>query len=84
MQEKTLTQELIDLRTRGRALYAIYIVTTNDIPKFRTEEILRAVESLSDERAEIYARKYEEYILSQKSMRDELLGFIQKEAIDGI
>ncbi len=84
MNEKTITQELIDLRTRGRILYALFIVTQKCLPQDNTEEVLSATEHLSDSEAEIFARKYEEYMLTQERMRYEVLDYIQKEATHGI
>ncbi len=82
MQEKTITQELIDLRTRGRILYALYIVTARCIPAYKTDEILAAAEAISDSKAEVFGRKHEDFLQTQQAMVYEVLDFIQKEATD--
>lgn len=77
------SEEIIELRTRGRILFALRAAFGDDIHIKRLDELLSLAENLSDDLAERFARFYDNFTDLREQMKDAMLDCIQKEVTNG-
>ena len=75
--------EIIELRVKGRILFALHAALGDNIQINRLDELLSMALTLSDDDAEAYAKYYENFVFLRERMSDAVLDCIQKEAING-